>query len=106
MQTDDFINQRNEIFRINILRKLSDLIINEIAQTADESDLKLGNGFSLSEYIERCEKNVILYALDLTNNNQLHAARLLGIKHSTLNWKIKRYNLNGSAKKDNLGETA
>lgn len=98
---DDFLSQKNDIFRINILRKLSDLLIDEIAKTAHESNLKLGNGFSLSDYMEECEKNIILYALDLTNNNQLHAARLLGIKHSTLNWKIKRYNL-GSFKKHEL----
>ncbi len=98
VQMDDFKSQQYDIFRINVLRKLSDLLIEEITETAQKTDLKLGNGFSLSDYLEQCEKNIILHALDMTNNNQLHAARLLGIKHSTLNWKIKRYSL-GSFKK-------
>ena len=54
---------------------------------------------NLSETLADVEKALILRALDLANNVQSHAAKILGIGKSGLNQKIKKYNLDVGAKK-------
>lgn len=78
---------------INILKRLATLIINEVKNIEDEDNIALGKGFKLDEYVQKFEINIIRYALEITNDNQVAASELLGIKPSTLNSKIKRYNI-------------
>lgn len=52
-----------------------------------------GNNFDLSNEVQNYEIKLIELALKLTNGNQSKAVKLLGIKKSTLNAKIKRYNI-------------
>lgn len=47
----------------------------------------------LYDEVRQFETDLIRTALIRTNGNQLHAARLLGVKHTTLNAKIKRYGI-------------
>lgn len=47
----------------------------------------------LKELIENLEKCIILNALSKVEGNQKEAARALGIKYTTLNEKVKRYNI-------------
>jgi len=47
----------------------------------------------LRELIEDLEKGLILNTLSKVGGNQKEAARALGIKYTTLNEKIKRYNI-------------
>jgi DNA-binding NtrC family response regulator len=47
----------------------------------------------LKEFIDDLEKCIILSALSKVGGNQKKAARALGIKYTTLNEKIKRYNI-------------
>ncbi|HYT49450.1 MAG TPA: helix-turn-helix domain-containing protein [Pyrinomonadaceae bacterium] len=47
----------------------------------------------LPEAVRRFETHLILAALEKTRGNQFRAARLLGVKHTTLNAKIKRYGI-------------
>jgi DNA-binding NtrC family response regulator len=47
----------------------------------------------LKEFIEDLEKCIILSTLSKVGGNQKKAARVLGIKYTTLNEKIKRYNI-------------
>ena len=54
---------------------------------------------NLSETLADVEKALILRALDLANNVQSHAAKILGIGKSGLNQKIKKYHLDVGAKK-------
>jgi len=42
---------------------------------------------------EQAEKELITRALSQTNNNRTHAARLLGISHRSLLYKLKEYNI-------------
>ena len=49
--------------------------------------------FCLKEVVEDLEKFIILNSLDKVGGNQKKAARDLGIKYTTLNEKIKRYNI-------------
>ena len=43
--------------------------------------------------VKRFESRLIKEALTKTGGNQARAARLLGVKHTTLNAKIKRYQI-------------
>ena len=45
------------------------------------------------EIIEKVEKDIITAALLKTDGNQKQAAEVLRIKYTTLNEKIKRYNI-------------
>jgi len=46
---------------------------------------------SLKDFINLLEKKLIYTALDVTNGNQKIAAEILGVAKTTLNEKIKRY---------------
>src|SRR5256885_11172487 len=47
----------------------------------------------LQDEVQRFETDLIRTALERTGGNQARAARLLGVKHTTLNAKIKRYSI-------------
>jgi len=47
----------------------------------------------LQDEVQRFETDLIRSALERTGGNQARAARLLGVKHTTLNAKIKRYRI-------------
>jgi transcriptional regulator with PAS, ATPase and Fis domain len=50
-------------------------------------------GINLADEVRRYEISLIMKALKLTRGNQRKAAKLLGISHTTLNSKIKRYKI-------------
>ncbi len=91
---------------INILKRLAKLILNEVKDLEEDDELVLGNGFKLDHHVQKFEMNIIRYALQISNDNQLAASRLLGIKPTTLNTKIKRYKIYASRtgrKKTDIG---
>src|SRR5258708_34606411 len=47
----------------------------------------------LQDEVQRFETELIRIALERTGGNQARAARLLGVKHTTLNAKIRRYRI-------------
>lgn len=47
----------------------------------------------LKDAVQRFERDLISAALEKTRGNQSRAARLLGVKHTTLNAKLKRYQI-------------
>src|SRR6266403_2059698 len=47
----------------------------------------------LHDEVQRFESELIRTALERTGGNQARAARLLGVKHTTLHAKIKRYQI-------------
>lgn len=57
------------------------------AQPSREQSLRL------QDEVQRFETELIRTALERTGGNQARAARLLGVKHTTLNAKIKRYRI-------------
>jgi DNA-binding NtrC family response regulator len=69
-----------------ISREIEALIENQQAQGARQR-------FSLSDEVRRFEIDLILRTLRRTGGNQRRAARLLGVKITTLNSKIKRYRI-------------
>ncbi len=47
----------------------------------------------LKDFIQKIERGIIVQTLSLVQSNQKAAARLLGLKHTTLNEKIRRYGI-------------
>lgn len=85
---------RDEAFesRLSSLRDVAVELLNAVdylKQTTSTSDQKL----SLEDEVRKFEADLIRAALVRTGGNQARAARLLGVKHTTLNAKIKRYQL-------------
>jgi len=60
----------------------------EASQSVD-----LARGISFYEEVSRFEINLIRRALELTGGHQSRAAKLLGMNNTTLNSKIKAYNI-------------
>jgi DNA-binding NtrC family response regulator len=62
------------------------------ASNAAVSDI--GRGINFYEEVRRFEIDLIRRALEQTGGHQSRAARLLGMNATTLNSKIKTYNIN------------
>jgi transcriptional regulator with GAF, ATPase, and Fis domain len=48
---------------------------------------------SLKDFLTRVELNLIILSLNETNGNQRKAAKILGLKPTTLNEKLRRYKI-------------
>lgn len=55
--------------------------------------LSAENQMQLKKLMQEVEKGIIIRFLDRTGGNQRHAAKLLGLKYTTLNEKVKRYHI-------------
>lgn len=78
-----------EIHNLNSLREAAITLLREVellASRQPQTNHKLG----LQEEVQRYESELIREALQRTHGNQRRAAKLLGVKVSTLNCKIKR----------------
>ena len=73
----------------------SDTLMSELAMPQGIRQSDIENGIKLDEAVRQFESNIIRQALLITGGNQARAARLLGIKANTLNYKVKLYNLYG-----------
>jgi len=61
--------------------------------TATVENLNLESGVDFYEEVKRFEMRLIARALQLTSGNQARAARMLGLGTTTLNYKIKCYEM-------------
>ena len=78
-----------EIHNLNSLREAAITLLREVELLASwqpQTNHKRG----LQEEVQRYESELIREALQRTHGNQRRAAKLLGVKVSTLNCKIKR----------------
>jgi transcriptional regulator with GAF, ATPase, and Fis domain len=85
---------RDEAFESR-LSSLRDVAI-ELLNAVDGLRTTTSNGnhkLKLYEEVRKFEIDLIRTALVRTAGNQSRAARLLGVKHTTLNAKIKRYGI-------------
>ena len=85
---------RDEAFesRLSSLRDVALELLNAVdclKKTSATNDQRL----NLDDEVRKFEADLIRAALVRTGGNQARAARLLGVKHTTLNAKIKRYHL-------------
>jgi len=67
---------------------------NALAESSATVDnLNLRSGVNFFEEVRRFEMRLIGRALELTGGNQARAARMLGLGTTTLNYKIKSYEM-------------
>ena len=79
--------------RLDALREVALTLLQEVESLRSLRPARSSKQPRLSEAVRRFETHLILQALEKTRGNQLRAARLLGVKHTTLNAKIKRYGI-------------
>ena len=77
------------------LREAALTVLREVDSLTSRESNGNGNGngkqqFGLQEEVQRYESELIRNALQRTRGNQRRAAKLLGVKVTTLNCKIKR----------------
>jgi len=86
---------RDEAFesRLSSLRDVALELLNAVESLKGVNPNNGSHSLNLQEEVRRFETDLIQAALVRTGGNQLRAARLLGVKHTTLNAKIKRYRI-------------
>ena len=85
------ISDLNE--RINFLREAAVALVDEVRSLDLPVKIEFRNDVNFDEEVKRFEIFLIEQALNRTGGNQLKAARLLNLKNTTLNSKIKRYRI-------------
>ncbi|HEY0348137.1 MAG TPA: helix-turn-helix domain-containing protein [Pyrinomonadaceae bacterium] len=93
--------------RLNKIRDLASALMDEaksldhengLAETsATIENLNLKSRLDFFEEVRRYEVRLISRALEVTGGNQARAARLLGLGTTTLNYKIKAYEITTTA---------
>src|SRR5437868_10267076 len=86
---------RDEAFesRLSSLRDVALELLNAVESLKSATAGRSNRSLNLQEEVRGFETDLIQAALVKTGGNQLRAARLLGLKHTTLNAKIKRYGI-------------
>ena len=79
--------------RLNALRDLVRVLLAELESLQSAQPAHADPGAGLQDQVQRFESDLIRQALHRTRGNQAQAARLLGVKHTTLNAKIHRYRI-------------
>jgi transcriptional regulator with GAF, ATPase, and Fis domain len=82
--------------RLEALKVLSNTIVHEIEALKKARGNDLLGKIDLAAEVQRFEEDLIRCALLRANGNQRQAARLLGVRTSTLNMKIKRFGISPS----------
>jgi DNA-binding NtrC family response regulator len=79
--------------RLNTLRETVLALLEEVESLAISRPVDIKRGARYSDEVRQFEVNLIRTALGRTSGSQIRAAKLLGLKPTTLNAKIKRYNI-------------
>ena len=80
--------------RIEALKELTIALLKEVEALGEaRSPERERRRLSLHEEVRRFEMDIIRYALMRSSGSQRRAARMLGVKATTLNAKIKRYKI-------------
>lgn len=80
--------------RIDVLKDVALTLLQEVRALNGASVIDVGSGIDFYEEVSRFEVEMIRRALEYTAGHQVRAARLLGLKVTTLNSMIKRYQIN------------
>jgi DNA-binding NtrC family response regulator len=87
-------DQRNVINnKIAALKVLASTIISELTELEQNGATAVDVKLDLANEVQRFETDIIKCALVRTGGRQRQAARLLHVKPTTLNSKIKRYGI-------------
>jgi len=79
--------------RLTTLREVALTLLREVESLRVTEPYDFAGRVRLCDEVQRFETELIRSALSRTMGNQTRAARLLGIKLTTLNSKIKRYGI-------------
>jgi len=79
--------------RLNTLRETVLQLLDEVESLAISRPVDIKHGARFSDEVRQFEVSLIRTALGRTSGSQTRAARLLGLKPTTLNAKIKRYGI-------------
>lgn len=79
--------------RLDDLRAMVRSLLTEVESLGLPVELEPGGGLNLADELKRYEIGLIRAALDKAHGSQTRAARMLGVKLTTLNTKIKRYQI-------------
>jgi transcriptional regulator with GAF, ATPase, and Fis domain len=90
--------------KINSLKELTLALLREVEALEENRSPKGTRSINLQEEVRRFEIDLIRCALQKTGGHQVRAARLLGMKVTTLNSKIIRYKIDPEAVVDALAE--
>ena len=90
--------------KIGALKEIALVLLRELEALGEAQPGEGKRSINLQEEVRRFEINLIERALRRTGGNQVRAARLLGMKVTTLNSKIIRYGINPDKVAGNLVE--
>ena len=79
--------------RLKTLRELALALLQEVDSIKGSGSLEAKPSVDFSEEVRRFETDLIRWALMRTGGHQRRAARMLNLKVTTLNAKIKRYRI-------------
>ena len=79
--------------RVETLREAALTVLREVESLRSARLGRVEGNVKLCDEVQRFEIDLIRSALDRTSGNQVRAARLLGVKPTTLNAKLKRYKI-------------
>ncbi|MBV9211321.1 MAG: hypothetical protein JOZ52_11855 [Acidobacteria bacterium] len=83
--------------RAQVLKDLALALLSEVQTLGDVQAMETGGGIDFYGEVRRFEIELIQRALKKTGGHQMRAARLLNVKVTTLNSKIKRYHISPTA---------
>ena len=89
--------------RLDALRDVA-LTLLDAVDSLRSSQPSRDHSLRLQDEVQRFETDLIRTALERSGGNQARAARLLGVKHTTLNAKIKRYKIQCDGYLDQAGK--
>jgi DNA-binding protein Fis len=79
--------------KLILLKEILSSMLDQMETLRNVRAVSIRRGINLYDEVRRFEIDIIECALEQTSGNQARAARLLGINQTTLNQKIKRYNI-------------
>lgn len=79
--------------KTHVLKDLALALLNEVRTLDDAQSTNSDEVIDFYDEVRRFEIELIIRALKRTGGHQMRAARLLNVKVTTLNSKIKRYNI-------------
>jgi len=81
------------LHNLNSIREAALTLLREVESLRKTHQAETNPSLALHEEVQRYEMELIRQALHRTRGNQRRAAKLLGVKVTTLNCKIKRFGI-------------
>jgi len=91
-ELENIVHHSIVLARGNVISS-SDLPPNLVNSGLKENSFEANSNESLPDQVEKLEKMLVLNALNKTNNNQLRAAKLLGISERNLRYRLEKWGM-------------